>query len=181
VSRDQSGYSLIELLAASALLVLVLGAVLALLDTAGALAPQDQERGHAVREAQVGMTRMTRELRGATQLEAAGPYVLTARMLRGGSEVTVTYNCGGAAADPTWGQCVRTAVPGTGQPSVLIKAFTNKNGSGGTPVFSYTTRADGQITYLEIHTDVVVKDRASSRYDYRVPLTAGVYLRNLDG
>jgi len=181
-TRDQSGFTTVELVTAAAILAVVLGAVLSLLDTTGAMAPHDQERAHAVREAQVGMHRMTRELRAATLLETTNPYYLAARVRQGGSEIRVAYDCSGSASNPAWGQCVRTLVPpGGGQPSVLVKAFTNKSGSGGTPVFTYTTGDGGQISYVNVHVDSVVTDQATGRYRYRVPLTSGVYLRNLDG
>ena len=179
--RAEAGFTLVELLLAATLLALVAGAVLALLETSGALAPDDQERGHAVREAQVGVHAMTRELRTATELGTTDPYHLTARVQREGVETWVGYYCGGSsAANPDWGQCVRTVLP-SGEPSPLIAAFTNRAGAGGQPVFTYTTRPDGVITSVEVHVDVVVTDSATGRYRYRVPLTDGVYLRNLDG
>jgi prepilin-type N-terminal cleavage/methylation domain-containing protein len=180
IAREESGFSLIELLVAATLLAGVLGGVLALLDTSQAIAPHDRERGHAVREAQVGVAAMTRELRTATELGTTEPYRLTALVQREGVATWVEYYCGGSAANPDWGQCVRTVMPG-GTPAPLVRAFTNKDGSGGPPVFSYTTRPDGAITHVEVHVDVVVTDNASGRYGYRVPLTDGVYLRNLDG
>jgi prepilin-type N-terminal cleavage/methylation domain-containing protein len=180
LAREESGFSLIEMLIAAALLAGVLGAVLTLLDQSQAMVPHDQERGHAVREAQVGVQLMTRELRTATELGTTEPYRLTARVQRSGVSTWVEYYCGGSAANPDWGQCVRTVLP-SGAPAPLVRAFTNKNGSGGTPVFSYTTRPDGTITHVEVHLDVVVRDNEHGRYSYRVPLTDGVYLRNVDG
>jgi prepilin-type N-terminal cleavage/methylation domain-containing protein len=179
-TRDESGFTLVELLLAASLLALVLGAVLSLLDTSGALAPHDQERAQAVREAQVGVSLMTRELRNATELGTTDPYHLTARVRREGVETWVAYYCGGSAsANPAWGQCVRTVLP-SGTPAPLVKAFMNTDDAGGPPVFTYTTRPDGAITQVEVHVDVVVTDRANGHYKYRVPLTGGVYLRNLD-
>jgi len=180
IREEESGFSLIELLIAAALLAGVLGAVFTLLDTSQAVAPQDQERAHAVREAQVGVFTMTRELRTATQLATTDPYRLTARVNRQGVATWVEYYCGGSAANPDWGQCVRTVQP-SGTPTPLVRAFSNKAGSGATPVFTYSARPDGVVTHVEVHVDVVVRDQANGRYSYRVPLTDGAYLRNLDG
>ena len=61
--RAQQGFALVELMLVAAMLSVVLGAVLMFLDTAGQVAPRQQERGHAIRQGQVGLERMTRELR----------------------------------------------------------------------------------------------------------------------
>jgi prepilin-type N-terminal cleavage/methylation domain-containing protein len=184
LAREQGGFSLIELLTAAALLTVILGAVLSLLDTTQEIAPQDQERAEAIREAQVGIHAMTRELRSAYQLDTTGPYYLSARVIRGGNAIQVAYDCAGSASNPTWGKCLRTVLSGSGSggpPSELVKAFYNTTGAGGPPIFTYTTRADGTITYVDVNVLVVVRARSNGRYTYRVPLNDGVYLRNLDG
>src|SRR5215210_4061126 len=61
--RDDRGFTLIEVLVTCALLTVVLGAVLNFLTTTQRIAPKDVERNHALGEAQVGLHRMTRELR----------------------------------------------------------------------------------------------------------------------
>jgi hypothetical protein len=64
--REESGFQLIELVLAAALLAVALGAVLALLDVTAQEAPRHTERGQAVREAETGVERMTREIRQAS-------------------------------------------------------------------------------------------------------------------
>ena len=178
LARDESGFSLVELMVATSLLAFVLVAVLALFESTQQIAPQDEERAHAVREAQTGIHAMTRELRGAVELETASPYYLRARVISGGVEQSVAYDCSGAASNPAWGKCVRTAGGTTSKE--LVKAFNNTAAVGGQPVFSYSP-SGGPYKYVDIHLDVVVRDRSTGRYHYRVPLDDGVHLRNVDG
>jgi hypothetical protein len=160
----------------------VLAAVLSLLDQTQEIAPHDDERAHSVREAQVGVHAMTRELRGAIALETTSPYYLSARIVKDGSEVRVAYDCAGSAANPQWGQCLRIVLSGSGPPnSVLVRAFHNTSAVGGPPVFTYVPKSPGgPITYVDIHVEAVVRKDANGRYHYRVPLDDGVHLRNLD-
>jgi len=71
ICRSEAGFSLIELLVVCALMFVVLAALLSLLDGASGQAAKDQERGHAIREAQQGLGRMATELRHAYRVEAA--------------------------------------------------------------------------------------------------------------
>lgn len=71
VLRQEKGVALTEVLVAGLLLVVMLSAVLNLLDSAVRQAPRDQERAHVVRDAQVGLYRMTRELRQAYEIGRA--------------------------------------------------------------------------------------------------------------
>src|SRR3954451_9373180 len=83
--RDESGWTLVELTIAAALLAVVLTAVLSLLDMTNRQAPGDQERAHDLRETQVGVYRMTRELRQAYSLVQTGPYLVEAHVYAGGA------------------------------------------------------------------------------------------------
>ena len=179
---EQAGWTLVELLIVIALLAVVLTAILSLLDTSNKLSPQDQERGLAIREAQVGLHRMTVELRSAYALDSTQPYYLSAWVYTRGANKHVAFDCSGTAANPNYGQCIRTVLNGTaGQNAVLVKQLANKPGSPGSAVFSYTPRSDGKVTYIGVHADVPVRSSQTSRYTYTVPLNDGVYLRNLDG
>src|SRR3712207_1379565 len=65
---EQSGFTLIEVMVAAALLSVVLGAVLALSETGSRVAQRDLVRANAIEEVQNGVARMDRELRTATQV-----------------------------------------------------------------------------------------------------------------
>ena len=65
IRGEEAGYSLIELMIVASMMVVVLGAVLSLGDAAQRSTPKDLERAHAIRDTQVGLHRMTRELRQA--------------------------------------------------------------------------------------------------------------------
>ena len=98
VRLEESGWTLIELLISSVILVIMLGAVLALLDATNAVAPRDQERAHDLREAQVGLYEMTRELRQAYWLVSHSAYSIEALVWENGADHEVTYDCTGTSA-----------------------------------------------------------------------------------
>src|SRR3954452_15005744 len=119
VRREESGFTLVELLVAAGLMLVVVGAVLALLDSSSTIAARDQERTHAIREAQVGVHDMTKELRQAFSIVSSSPYSIEVHVLRGGSDREVMYDCTGtSSAGPPLGQCVRYETTGSGQGAV---------------------------------------------------------------
>jgi prepilin-type N-terminal cleavage/methylation domain-containing protein len=63
---DQSGFTLVELLVAMPIALIVVFAVLLVLDTAVPSELRTRERAQALRDQEVGLERMTRELREAT-------------------------------------------------------------------------------------------------------------------
>jgi type II secretory pathway pseudopilin PulG len=183
LGAEQAGWTLVELMVVVGLLGFVLAAVLSLFSATEKVAPEDAERAAAVRDAQVGIHTITRELRSAYQLDTTSPYYLSARLYVRGTNLTVAYDCSGAGADPTLGSCVRTVLSGgPASNHVLVKAPVNKQGAtpARPPVFTYTTRPDGRITYVNVHVETAVRARANGRYYYRLPLNDGAYLRNLD-
>src|SRR5688500_17660225 len=68
LSAEQSGFSLIEVLMAVALLSVVLGATLSLSHTGSRVAERDLVRANAIEEVQNGIARMDRELRTAVEV-----------------------------------------------------------------------------------------------------------------
>src|SRR4051812_16561279 len=116
--REEGGFTLVELLVAAGLMLIVVGAALALLDSSNTIAARDQERTHAIREAQVGVQSMTRELRQAFSIVSSSPYAIEVHVVRGGADHDVTYDCTGtSSAGPPLGQCVRYETSGSGQGS----------------------------------------------------------------
>jgi competence protein ComGC len=180
--REESGWTLIELLVSSALLIVILSAILALLDTANKVVPQDQERAADIREAQVGLYQMTREMRQAYSLVQSSPYLLEAHVYESGADHDVVYDCtGNSSAGPTLGQCVRyESSGGVGGPrTVVIDRLLNKSGSGLPPVFAYT-QTGGKTTYASAHVEVPAKGARKVGYRYRIVLQDGMYFRNLN-
>lgn len=69
---SESGWTLVEVLIVSALMVVVLGAVLSISDKTQQTAASDNERGSTVGDAQTGIARMADDLRNACVLFGAG-------------------------------------------------------------------------------------------------------------
>jgi Tfp pilus assembly protein PilW len=184
IGGEQSGWTLVELLISSVLLVIILVAVLALLDTANRLGPQDNERAHDLREAQVGVYGMTRELRQAYSLVSKTGYSIEAHVWVNGADHDVTYDCtGNSSAGINLGQCIRfESTGGTRGPStVVIDRLLNKPGSSLPPVFSYTNNSSGKTTYGSAHVEVSAKGARATGYGYRIALNDAFYMRNLNG
>jgi len=180
--REQGGWTLIELLISSALLIVILSAILALLETANKTVPQDQERAADIREAQVGLYQMTREMRQAYLLVQSTPYLLEAHVYENGADHDVTYDCtGNSATGPNLGQCVRAETSGgvAGPRTVVIDRLLNKPGSGLPSVFTYT-QTGGRTTYAAAHVEVPSKGARTTGYLYRIVLQDGMYFRNLN-
>lgn len=182
--REQSGFTLIELLVASTLMIVVLGALLALFDTSQKLVPQDQERAEQIRDAETGVFEMTHEMRLAYSLISASAYSFEANVYEGGKTLHVLYDCTGASSlSSSWGACIRKLI-GSGGNTVsttsVLPAFTNTAASGGKPVFTYTKNAKGETTYVAVHVEIPPKGGLSSGYPYRITYDDGVYIRNLD-
>src|SRR5258708_39560283 len=119
------------------LLMVIMGAVLALLDSANKLEPQDQERALDLREAQVGLYQMTRELRQARSLVSTSGYSIEAHVWESGADHDVTYDCTGSSSVSTsLGQCIRYETTGgtRGPATVVIDRLFNKPGSARPPV-----------------------------------------------
>jgi Tfp pilus assembly protein PilW len=91
ITRGSGGFTLVEVLVAGMLLVLVSGAVLGLYTTA-IYTWQVQTKTHDTREhLRVGMDRLTRELRQATQLTKATESLIEFKLPDGKTVKTVEY------------------------------------------------------------------------------------------
>ena len=115
IGAGQAGFSLIELLAAQALFLLVIGAALSMLDTQTKVAPRDRERAFAIREAQVGLAGLVRELRDTQTIVYASSSRFEVELQRNGALRRVGYKCDQPPAtddpsnphDQTYLRCVR--------------------------------------------------------------------------
>jgi hypothetical protein len=188
--RGEAGYALTELLLVSSLLAIVLGAILALGETTQRIAPRDTERAHVIREAQVGLHGMTRQLRQAADMTVPPHEAATASTL----DVTLrdgtrwSFECD--EPHPTeagYNRCVRfpfdvNGVKQTGEGMVLIDRVLNgPAGTGATnPIFRYEMNVAGIVTYVHVSIHVPAKGGLKEGHDYDVVLDDGVYMRNLD-
>jgi Tfp pilus assembly protein PilV len=176
--RDERGFSLVEQLVVCAGLTIILGAILGLSEVAIKLAPQDRERVHAVRDAQVSLDKMTRELRSAHAITIE-PFKATATVLKNGAAVTVTYDCSAAPVNGLR-TCTRaqTGVAGT------TKAIERVANPDARPVFTAQTRSDTAgipwTTYVRTLVEVPSKGERNAGGTSNVVLDDGFYLRNID-
>lgn len=187
--RAEHGVSLAEMMVTIVVLGFVMAAILSLLDVTGRIAPRDAERSQAVRGAQVGLDRMSREIRQATSAGFSTPQQADIQLQLGGVDTHVTYNCAVAngtagypvpAADPNhtdYKNCVRTDVA-TGRKDLVLARVTN------TSVFCVTSpcQASAQTnpTYLTISVQVPSRGERTGVTGHTVVLDDGVYLRNID-
>ena len=178
VTRED-GFTLIELMISASILTVVLLAILALLDTSARIAPQDQERAHAIQDSQAGLDRMTRELRQAHEVVSGDADTITVRVLPRGATApaTITWDCG--AAHPTESsmrRCTRTVGAGTAE--LVIDRVVN----GSTrPVFEFDA-APTAARY--VRASVIVPARGDRKEDlghkHEIVLADGFYMRNRD-
>lgn len=174
VVRCQSGFTLLELVASSALLGLVITSILAFADVGQKLTPKDQERAHVIREAQTGLHSMTRELRQARQIRSARGDSITVRVLSGGTLVDVTYSC--TTPHPTAPGYTRCYRSGDGPSRMVIDRVLN-----GSSVFEYTRSSrSGVITWVRAKVEVPAKGDLKEGYKHKVVLDDGFYMRNLN-
>jgi hypothetical protein len=172
---------LAEVLVTLVTFTFVMGAILTLVEGLGQQAPKDEERALALREAQAGMHRMTRELRMAYKVLDAQPksmYVLIARSTP--PDIHVKYDCDVPYPGNTaYRRCVRWAAPvgqflPVWQPGevVIDRGLSEVN-------FGYSPSALAP-TYVTLHIEVPQKGERKSGYSTKFNLNDGFYLRNTD-
>lgn len=173
--RAERGYTVVEFVFVSLILAVVLAATLTVLDKTIEIFPKDQERAHAVRDAQVGLAEITRELRQAYEVHpppAAGGAPtgsVTVDVALRSMDYRITFDCGSG------GRCVRSAqtlvsgVPtGTAVTRVVLDRVLN-----GSTVF---TRATSNFMKVRVEVPATAeRDRGDS---HNVVLDDGVLMRN---
>jgi prepilin-type N-terminal cleavage/methylation domain-containing protein len=181
--RREDGFTLVELLVAMAAMLVVAGGAMSVLVSLQRNAANDVERAHAIREAEQGLLRMTKDLREAyavTNRSANGNEITVQARLKG-VNYSIRYNC--AAAHPTLTgvyQCVRTATAGsTVRTDVVAERVLNAAAStpAGERVFQYP---NGRPSYVRVRIAVPARGRRTQGYDHQVVLDDGIYMRNCD-
>jgi hypothetical protein len=166
----EGGYAAIELLVVASLLSIVLGAILVLAETTQRIAPKESERALVIREAQVGLHRMTRELRHALPTPTVTGSRMQAQVLTSSGTQVVSYECDhDHPSDSEYTRCVRVA---GGKTELIVDRVLN-----GTSVFSLPEGAD----YVRVAVEVAARGDLPNGYDHRIVLDDAIYLRNVDG
>jgi hypothetical protein len=184
----EAGYALTELLLVASLLVIVLGAILMLGEASQRIAPRETERALVIRDAQVGMHRMTRELREAHSVVspaagASGAVFDAWVPTTGGAQRRVSYECNGThPTEPaTFTRCIRYDVSAAGvksNPQVVVEWVLNGQAASTLPVF---VRGSAPTTdYVKTTVEVAARGERKTGYSSKVLLEDGFYMRNLD-
>ena len=169
---------LIELLMAMSLFVFVLVAAMSVMDNGARVGPRDSERANAIREQQVQVERMVKELRQAHQVLSTGPRSMEVlvRARRNGTHqnLHVAYYCNEDAP----GKCIRKEatigqpLPATGK--VVIDRVLNWSG-GTQPVFQFPDDPTGGITppYVTVRVEVPAKGTNPDGFKHKLTLEDG--------
>jgi hypothetical protein len=186
-TSGEDGYALVELLMVASLLVIVLGAILMLGEASQRIAPRETERALVIREAQVGMHRMTRELREAHSVVSpaagASAAVIDAWVpTTGGAQRRVSYECNVAhPSDAAYTRCMRYDVSAAGVKSngqVVVDRVLNGAVGSTLPVF---VRGSAPTTdYVKTTVEVAARGDRKTGYSSKILLEDGFYMRNLD-
>jgi type II secretory pathway pseudopilin PulG len=195
--RDgERGTTVIELLTTIALLGFVMSAVLGLLESGIKAAPREQERAHAIREAQAGLYRMVRELRQAYAVRSSTPHSLEVLVRIPKDDPStpavethvnrhVRYSCG----DDAPSKCIRyeTAVgqplPATGE-TVVARVLNWGQSTSDPAVFEFEdSQGPNSLspTYVKVRIEVPAggESKSNSGYGNKVVLEDGFFARNL--
>jgi prepilin-type N-terminal cleavage/methylation domain-containing protein len=170
--QDERGFTLVELLLCSALMAFVLAAFLGLLDQTAGVSARDNQRGHALREVEVGMESLVREARHAYRI---GP-TSTATVLRlqakvQGRDREVVFDCSKASATRAGAkQCERTEIGGTTTQVVVDHVY---NGD----VFAYRPNA-AAAEYVTVKLQVRAGGTRSDGPQHHLVITDGFSVRN---
>ena len=179
--------SLIELMITVSLLALVLGAVLALMDAGASQLPKDQERAHAMREAQVGLDRMVRELRQSYFVRSTTPNAMDVYVRLNGQSRHVHWTCNVRAPDTpenpydqNYRRCIRREagifqpLPSIASGEVVVDRVVN----GATPVFEFTPNPI-RPTYVTVRLEVPARGGLIDGFKHKVTFNDGFLLRNV--
>lgn len=176
VTLDERGFTLIELMITASILSMVLLALFAMIDVSARIAPQDQERGHVIQEAQVGLHRMTRELRQAHRVVSGDADTLVVEVVVGGTTRQVTYDCGTThPTDSAYRQCTRIV---GGSSEVTVDYVVN----GSRAVFEYGTTPATDARYVTARVFVSARGgrKQGQGLRHEILYEDGFYMRNRD-
>jgi prepilin-type N-terminal cleavage/methylation domain-containing protein len=179
--RRDDGFTLVELLVTMAAMLVVAGAAMTILVSLQRQAAADVERAHAIREAEQGLHRMTKELREAYVVTTRTGDEIQATIRVGTVDTVVRYNC--AEPHPTLAgvyQCVRhSTAGGTSHKDVVVDRILNAGASTAADdrVFQYP---NGRPSYVRVRISVPAAGQARAGFNHRVVLDDGVYMRNCD-
>ncbi len=173
--QSETGFTLVEVMLTASILAVVLGAILSLSETSQKLAPRDQEWAFTLRDGQVALHGMTRELRGTYVLNTPGATSVDATVQSNGSSKRVVYDCGQPhPTDPALKQCVRYVIAGgvPGPKTLVIPQVKSAS-------FTYEP-ATGPANFVRIKLQIPAAGDRADGHKHSFTLDDGIYLRNLE-
>jgi prepilin-type N-terminal cleavage/methylation domain-containing protein len=181
-ARQESGFSLIELMVAITLSGVVLGIAFTGLASTARTAPKETERAKAISEAQVGLARMVRELRQAYDL--VSPVTsdkMHVKVRLGGQNREIVYSC--EEPHPTLTglyRCLRWEVTGgvAGPKEVVIDRLLNGPTAAIADRPFHTTQPAGATTYVKATVWASAKGETTDGYKHKIVLNDGFFMRN---
>lgn len=174
---ETSGFTLVEMMVTAAMLSVILSAILSLTATSEKLAPRDQEWAFTLRDSQVALHGMTRELRHTYQLNSATSTSIDATVQANGSAKRVVYDCNQPhPTDPSLKQCVRYVINGAtvGPKIPIIPAVKSA-------AFSYEPVGSNPPKFVRVTLRIPAAGDRKDGFRHDIVLDDGIYLRNLDG
>ena len=158
------------------LLTVVLTAILSLSETSQRLYPKDEQWAASLRESQVGLHAITRELRQAYVLNSYTASSIDAQLRVNGTNRRVVFDCNSAHPSvPGLKQCIRYEVTGTGPgPSRVMVPQVSQ------ATFTYEPAAPAPPKFVRAKLRVPAKGALAKGHSHSIVLDDGVYMRNLD-
>ena len=184
---SEGGFTLIELLIASALAIVVFGAILAMLESSQQVQARDTEWALTMQEDRAGLARIAREIRQASEVKTHEGGTIEFLATIGAKEWKIKYECGVEQPGTTYHECVRKAVegkagtlPSTGVP--IVRDVLNPN-----EVFKYfkgaaETAEPEKMNVVTLRIELPAKGtlkQADSSYGHTVVLENAAFIRNL--
>ena len=200
LARDERGFTIPELLVATMLMVIVMALLMQPIITAPKIANRDLNRAWSIQDVQNGLYQMTRDLRQAQLIYAAGANSLDFKLTAEGVTTRVLYKCDFQPGGQTYRQCVRassttlTAPPSTTNAKDVVNrllnnttsdpndpVFATKNATTGLCDFAVppTTTSTYVCAHLVVPSNANVAGSYRQGYQYLISLDDGAYIRNL--
>jgi hypothetical protein len=176
---------LIELLVVMAMLMVVVGATLDLLQVGTRTENRGQQFANEIADGEAGLARMAHEIRQASSVTATTPNSIDFLITIRGQARRVFYECDVPRPSTAFKECVRlsaaagTALPALGTAATVISRIAN--GTLADPVFGFSPDAIAP-TYIDVRLELPAAGEltAGQGLSHNTVLDSGIYLRNLD-
>lgn len=174
-AHEQRGVSLIEVMITAALLSLILTAILSLSENAQRLIPKQEALAFTLRDSEVALDRMTRELRHAYALNSATATGMDVSVRIRGVNRRVAFDCNQPHQSVSGlKRCVRRVYSGAtpGPMETVIPKVESAT-------FTYEPPGIIPPRFVRINLKVPAAGDRADGHPFDISLDTGIYLRNL--